>query len=130
MMWPWVSRARLEEEQQLRRNAEAAFDNLLRVFQQEREAHARQLTDVLDRALPKPQTPQPGFGLPPGLVTASADALRRVPAVGKRGIRERNAAVRDADERENHSSQETEVARQRGALNEDEMRLLDEQIPR
>jgi hypothetical protein len=127
MKWPWVSRRRFEEAEWYRRNAEAAFDKLLDMLQSDRQRHEREMADLLDRLLPKPREPVPGtsvIGPPP-----SSAVLSRTPAVGKRGIRERNAAVQDAQLREEEESEERKIERRRNSLTSEEARRLDEQIP-
>jgi len=122
LVWETV----LEAERSRRRKAEADAEAL--------RGHCDRLLvlvhELLDRVAPKPIAP--GFGLPPGLSPTqhvSATEILKVPAVGKRGIRERNAAARDADLRDEVLEQARIKEHRRVGLTPAEQELLDRQIP-
>jgi len=124
----FVSKKAYDSEREARLRAESLNDSLLRLLESERAAHRQEVADLLVRSLPKPREPVPGFGLPAALPVSAAE-LSRMPAVGKRGVRERNAAVRDAELREEQRESQKQLTERRSALSPEEARRLDEQIP-
>lgn len=133
-MFDYVNKKEFDAEHELRVKAEAAAalareaeQRALAMLESERAAHRQELADVLDRFAPKPKDPVPGFGVPGRGPTY--EEIMHVPAVGKRGLRERNAAALEAKAREEAESKEDQAAGQRAVLNPQEAELLDSQIP-
>jgi hypothetical protein len=141
-MFDYVPRKDLDVERERRIRAEAEVENareevatvnsrlaeMTALLGAERERHRQEMTDLLDRLLPKPKDPVPGFGVPSALGGPSYEDIIRTPAVGKRGVRERNAAARDAKAREDTENAEATVGNQRAALLPEEAAMLDQQI--
>jgi len=125
-MLGYVTQRELDEERDRRINAEATSTAL----QKQVDRLLEMIDDLLERALPKPV---PGFGIPPGLaergLTSSTEILK-MPAVGKRGVRERNAAARLADVRDEAQANADDFAKRRATLSADEQAALDKLIPR
>jgi hypothetical protein len=140
-MFDYVSQAVLDAERERRIRAEVAVEQaaaqiarlseinaqLFSLLERERERHQEAITDTLDRLMPKPKDPLPGFGLP-GAGVLTSEQLAHLPAVGKRGLRERNAAVREAKTREEAEEAENDGASRRAVLTPDEQAVVDSQV--
>lgn len=141
-MFGYVSRKDLEAERELRIRAEATavrareevasanerLAEMAALLGDERERHQQEKTDLLDRLLPKPKDPVPGYGVPGALVGPTYEEIMNTPAVGKRGVRERNAAARDAKAREDSEQAQATVENQRAVLLPEEAAILDQQL--
>jgi hypothetical protein len=141
-MFDYVSREKFESEHALRLRADAALERaseqiaslyeahaqLLKMVESERERHEEAMKDALDRFAPKPKDPVPGFGVVANLPTY--EEILRMPAVGKRGVRERNAAALEAKTREELAEKEDDVAKRRATLTPEEQAVVDQQITR
>src|SRR5690242_16373830 len=109
-MFDSVSRKDFDVEHDARIKAEAALERasaqiadlyetnaqLLSLVERERERHGQEMQDTLDRFAPKPKDPVPGFGVVGEGRRATYEEIMRMPAVGKRGLRERNTAALEA----------------------------------
>lgn len=136
-MFGYVPMEKYDAEHELRIRAEAAAEEarlvahrLFATIENERIQHREEMKDLLERALPKPVPPVPGFGVP-GMIPghASYQEIMGTPAVGKRGVRERNAAARDAMAREKQEESETTLGKQRAVLLPEEQALIDKHLP-
>jgi hypothetical protein len=129
-MFGYVIRHEYEAERDRRIRAEAEADAA-----RQQVAQLLKLVGELAERLP-PKTPVPGFGVIPGVTPGlpaagySAGEIMKIAAVGKRGIRERNAAAREADIRDEREASERDVGQRRATLSPEEQQLLDKQIPR
>jgi hypothetical protein len=125
MRFGFITQREFEEEHQRRLRAEGEAD----AARLQIAALNSLVQELLDRSMPKP--PPPGFGLP-GINPAaiSSTEIYKIPAVGKRGIRERNAAARDADLRLEEQAQANQQQHRRAILTPEEQRILDAQIPK
>jgi hypothetical protein len=124
-MFDYVQRREFEAEHDRRVKAEATVEAL----QQQLSMLLKLLNEFTERSLPKATPPAPGFGLPPGAPYSSTEILS-IPAVGKRGIRERNAAARMADARNEAEAKENDALSRRASLSAEERKILDAQIPK
>lgn len=103
---------------------------LTALLESERVRHDAKVTDLLDRFSPKPVLTFTGNGVisaapaPP----LSSQQLSRLPAIGKRGVRERNAHVREAEEREELAAKEKDTQTRLEGLTEAELRSLDSSL--
>lgn len=93
--------------------------------QQARHEHA--VVDLLDRLQPKPAGAGPFFNSA-SAPQLSASQVRTIPAVGKRGIRERNALARALEMAEAEATQAAQRAQGRASLSAAEVAALDAQI--
>lgn len=143
MMFDFVSRDKFDAEHELRVRAEASLERahaqiadlyetnsqLLTMMGTERERHEEAMRDALDRFAPKPKDPVSGFGVP-GAADLTYEQIMRMPAVGKRGLRERNAAALEAKQREDMAEQQSDAGGRRAVLTPEEEHLVDQQIAR
>jgi len=104
-MFGYVTQKEFDFEHELRLKAEAREELLRQQLKEESERHERQIQDLLDRYQPKPVAAITGSG---ERVQLSSEELRRMPAIGKRGMAERHRLVGEAEAREkdNHLSSE------------------------
>lgn len=143
-MFDNVSRKEFDAERELRIRAEAsaarAYEQiadlnertteLLSLIARERETHHQEMADLLDRVLPKPKDPVPGFGVPgAGDQHLTYEEIMSTPAVGRRGVRERNALARDAKVREEQQDKADDAGKRRAVLTPEEQQELDNQLP-
>ncbi|HKS27812.1 MAG TPA: hypothetical protein VJS44_08335 [Pyrinomonadaceae bacterium] len=136
-MFDYVSREKYHAEVAARMRAEAEAANwreqvrqLTEQNKQERERFDAQLKDLLDRGVPpKPYTGPLVTGQ--GIATQlSSKELEALPAVGRYGMRQRAALVREARAREEREEAEAKVERQKEALAPDEAADLEESLVR
>lgn len=142
-MFDYVSRETFNSEHELRLRAEASLERasahivdlyetntlLLKMLGEERQRHEEAMRDALDRFAPKPKDPVPGFGVP-GATELTYEQIMKMPAVGRRGIKERNAAALDAKQREEMTEQQNDAESRRAVLTPDEEAAVDKQIAR
>ncbi len=142
-MFDYVSRETFNTEHELRLRAEASLERasaqiadlyetnteLLKMLEAERQRHEEAMRDALDRFAPKPKEPVPGFGIP-GATELSYEQIMRIPAVGKRGLRERNAAALEAKQRDEITEQQDDAESRRAVLTPDQEAVVDQQIVR
>lgn len=133
-MFDYVSKREFDLEHDLRVKAEAAAAearqlavSAMEMVKSERVAHRQEMADLLDRTLPKPTDPVPGFGVP-GNLPLSYEEILKIPAIGGRGLRERNAAAREAKLRDEAVGKESDGATRRATLTPEEQAAVDRQI--
>lgn len=134
-MLGFVSQEKYDAEHELRLRAESEATALREQvkwlqeqIEEENERHQQNVVDVLDRFQPKPEALKipPGTGIPPFL---SSTEIFKIPAAGKRGMRERNRAALEAQAREEKEERQHKLESQREVLSEDELESVDDSIP-
>lgn len=126
----------LDYEHELRIKAEAHSEflseqvrSLTASLETERAAHRRQFDGLLAKVLPVKAEPPTMDGLPPSPFRLTSEALRQMPAVGRRGLAERDRLVREAKEREAKEADEQDFERRQATLTEEEKEQIDNAIP-
>lgn len=143
-MFDYVSRKDFDEERALRIRAEATAEaaraqlddlneqiaQLTSLVERERARHQEMTLDLLDRYSPKPPDRSNLFlGASEGSAHLSSAEIRRMPAVGKRGMAERNRRLAEAEAREMKEEDEGAADERRATLSPEEQKSLEKSIP-
>jgi small-conductance mechanosensitive channel len=127
-MFGYVTEDKYIQERDARIRAEAVSDTLrtqIEDLKADLDEERKRVERLVSHIAPEPEKPVAFTGMPLHL---SSQQLRKVPAVGKRGIRQRASEVSEAIAREKQEASENQVEAQREVLNDEELNIVDEAV--
>jgi hypothetical protein len=130
-----VSQEKYEAERDARVRAEAIVETLrgqIALLQGELKTERERVSALVEHIAPKPQAPDSTLawtGKGDGPAQLTSEQIMAIPAVGGRGLRQRNNAARLAKLRDVKKAEEEDAGARRAVLTEEEEQILDESIP-